>query len=138
MKCLMLSWRLESVQFSYKIFCITICDWIFVFIPALSICSPSVLHWISNYSLIRSTSYSCSTRSFGFGISPSKHLQDFIKIYRAVIKDIFLAPAERDHSADPNRPDQWEQATAPIRDTALRATGLGTPDDDPPPPTYRQ
>ena len=46
------------------------------------------------------------------------------------------APAENDHPADPNRPEQWEQATAPTRYTALRAAGLRTPDDDlPPPPT---
>ena len=46
------------------------------------------------------------------------------------------APAEEDHPADPNRPEQWEQATAPTRDTALRAAGLCTPDGDlPPPPT---
>ena len=46
------------------------------------------------------------------------------------------APAEKDHPADPNHPEQWEQATAPTRDTALRAAGLRTPDDDlPPPPT---
>ena len=46
------------------------------------------------------------------------------------------APAEKDHPADPNRPEQWEQATAPTRDTALRAAGFRTPDDDlPPPPT---
>ena len=42
------------------------------------------------------------------------------------------APAEKDHSADPNLPEQWEQATAPTRDTALRAVGLRTPDDPPP------
>ena len=46
------------------------------------------------------------------------------------------APAEMDQPADPNHPEQWEQATAPTRDTALRAAGLRTPDDDlPPPPT---
>ena len=46
------------------------------------------------------------------------------------------APAEKDHPADPNHPEQWEQATAPTHDTALRAAGLRTPDDDlPPPPT---
>ena len=46
------------------------------------------------------------------------------------------APAEKDHPADPNRPEQWEQATAPTRDTALRAAGLRTPDENlPPPPT---
>ena len=46
------------------------------------------------------------------------------------------APADKDHPADPNCPEQWEQATAPTRDTALRAAGLCTPDNDlPPPPT---
>ena len=44
------------------------------------------------------------------------------------------APAEKDHPADPNHPEQWEKATAPTRDTALRAAGLRTPDDDLPPP----
>ena len=48
------------------------------------------------------------------------------------------APAGRGHPADPNRPEQWEQATAPTRDTALRAAGLCGPDDDLQPPTYRQ
>ena len=43
---------------------------------------------------------------------------------------------QKDHPADANRPEQWEQATAPTRDTALRAAGLRTPDDDLPlPPT---
>ena len=46
------------------------------------------------------------------------------------------APAETDHPADPNHPEQWKQATAPNCDTALRAAGLRAPDDDlPPPPT---
>ena len=46
------------------------------------------------------------------------------------------APAGRDPPADPNHPEQWEQTTAPTRDTALRGAGLRTPDDDhPPPPT---
>ena len=48
------------------------------------------------------------------------------------------APAEKDHPADANRLEQWEQATAQTRDTALRAAGLRTPDDNLPPPTYRQ
>ena len=48
------------------------------------------------------------------------------------------APAEKDHQADPSRPDQWEQATAPTRNTALRAAVLCTPHDDLPPPAYRQ
>ena len=46
------------------------------------------------------------------------------------------APREKDHPADPNHPEQWEQATAPTCYTALRAAGLRTLDDDlPPPPT---
>ena len=43
-----------------------------------------------NYSLIRSTSCSCSTCCFGLGFQ-LQNLQDFIKISRALIKDIFLA-----------------------------------------------
>ena len=43
------------------------------------------------------------------------------------------APAESDRPANPNHPEQWEAATAPTRDTALRAAGLRTPDDDLPP-----
>ena len=40
------------------------------------------------------------------------------------------APAEGDHPADKNNPEQWERATAPTRDTALRAAGLRTADDN--------
>ena len=43
MKCLMLAWRPESSQLSHVL---SICDCIFVLKPALSICSPSVMHWI--------------------------------------------------------------------------------------------
>ena len=43
------------------------------------------------------------------------------------------APAEKDHPADTNRPEKWEQATASTRDTALCAAGLRIPDNDPPP-----
>ena len=42
-----------------------------------------------NYSLIRSISCSCSTCCFGLGFQ-HQNLQDFIKIIRALIKDIFL------------------------------------------------
>ena len=46
------------------------------------------------------------------------------------------APAKIDHRADPNHPEQCEQATVPTRNTALRAAGLCTPDGDlPAPPT---
>ena len=44
------------------------------------------------------------------------------------------SPAGKDHPADPSHTEQWEQATAPTRDTALRVAGLRTPDDDLPPP----
>ena len=44
------------------------------------------------------------------------------------------ASAQKDHPADPNRPEQWEQATAPTRETVIRAASRRTPDDDPPPP----
>ena len=49
----------------------------------------SVLHWISNYSLIRSTSCSCSTYCFGLGFQ-HQNLQDFSKISKALNKVIFL------------------------------------------------
>ena len=45
------------------------------------------------------------------------------------------APAENDHPADPNHAEQWEQATARTRKTALRAARLRTPDEDRPLPT---
>ena len=41
-----------------------------------------------NYSLIRPISCSCSTCCFGLGFQ-HQNLQDFIKIIRALIKDIF-------------------------------------------------
>ena len=41
-----------------------------------------------SYSLIRSTSFSCSTCCFGLGFQ-LQNLQDFITIFRALIKDIF-------------------------------------------------
>ena len=44
-----------------------------------------------NQSLIRSTSCSCSTCCFGLGFQ-LQNLQDFIKISRALIEDIFLGP----------------------------------------------
>ena len=45
---------------------------------------------------------------------------------------------EKDQPADQSHPKQWEPATAPTRDTALRSAGLRIPDDDPLPPIYRQ
>ena len=64
------------------------------------------------------------------------HYTDIYITRRGTIR-LRRAPAEKDHPADPNHPEQWEQATAPTRDTALRAAGLRTPDDDlPPRPTH--
>ena len=40
---------------------------------------------------------------------------------------------EKDRTSDLNHPEQWELATAPNRNTVLRGTGLGFPDDDLPP-----
>ena len=57
-----------------------------------------------------------------------------INVTRRGTAHLRRAPAEKDHPGDPNRPEQWEQATALNRDTALRAAGLRTPDNDPPPP----
>ena len=47
-----------------------------------------------NFSLIRSTSCSCSTCCFDLGFQ-LQNLQDFIKITRALIKDIFLGGCGR-------------------------------------------
>ena len=50
-----------------------------------------MLHWISNCSLIRSTSCSCSIDCLGLGFQ-HQNLQEFTKISRALNKDIFLFP----------------------------------------------
>ena len=61
------------------------------------------------------------------------HDTDINVTHRGTVR-LRRARAGKDHSADLNRPEQWEQATAPTRNTALRAAGLRTPDDDLPPP----
>ena len=90
MKCLMLTWRLDSVQFSDKIFCI-IHLW-------LNLCVYTCFVYLQPF---------CVTLDFKIFIDSIhilfllylllwfwdfniKNLQDFIKIYRALIKDIFL------------------------------------------------
>ena len=46
--------------------------------------------------------------------------------------------SEKDHAADPDRPDEWVQATAATRDTSLHTASHKAPDDDlSPPPTSR-
>ena len=58
-----------------------------------------------------------------------------INVTRRGIVRLRRAPVGTDHPADLNRRGQWEQATAPTRDTALRAAGLSTQDDNLPPPS---
>ena len=53
-----------------------------------------------NYSLIRSTSCSCFTCCLGLGFQ-LQNLQDFIKISRALIKDIFLPRPTADNRVLP-------------------------------------
>ena len=82
MKCLMLSWRPESVQFSSFVI-EALCLYLHCLSAAL-LCYTG----FQTYSFIRSTSCSCSTCCFGLGFQ-LQNLQDFIKISRALIKDIF-------------------------------------------------
>ena len=57
--------------------------------PALSICSPSVIHWSSQLFIdsIHILFLLYLLLWFGF---PNQNLQDVIKIIRALIKDILL------------------------------------------------
>ena len=90
MKCVMLSWRLESDQFSYKFF--------FIIHLRLNLCVYTCFVYLQPF---------CVTLHFKLFIDSihilfllylllwfwdftNKNLQDFIKIYRALIKDIFL------------------------------------------------
>ena len=90
MKCLMLSLRLESAQFSYKIFsiihlpsnlCVYTC---FVYLQPFCVtldfklCIDSIPILFLLYLLLWFLDFTI------------KILQDFIKIYRALIKNIFL------------------------------------------------
>ena len=90
MKCLRLIGRQESCQFSYKnrLFYPSVIESLYLSLLCLS---AALLCYTrcQNYSLIRSTSCSCSTCCFGLGFQ-HQNLQDFIKIYRALIKDIFV------------------------------------------------
>ena len=90
MKCLRLIGRQESCQFSYKnhLFHPFAIESLYLYLLCISaalLCNTG----FQNYSLIRSTSCSCSTCCSGFGFQ-HENLQNFIKIYRALIKDIFL------------------------------------------------
>ena len=85
----MLDANLELGQFAYKNHFFYSCV-----IESLYLCvlwpTAALLCYIGfqNYSLIRSISFSCSTRCFGLGFQ-HQNLQDFIKFIKALIKDMF-------------------------------------------------
>ena len=89
MKCLMLSLRLESAQFSYKIFCIihlcfNLCVYTcFVYLQPFCVTLDFKLFIDSIHFLF------LLYLLLWFWDFTIKNLQDFIKIYRALIKDIF-------------------------------------------------
>ena len=89
MKCLMLSWRLESVQFSYKILCIihlslNLCVYTcFVYLQPFCVTLDFKLFIDSIHILF------LLYLPLWFWDFTIKNLQDFIKIYRALIMDIF-------------------------------------------------
>ena len=90
MRCLRLIGRQESCQASYKnyLFYPFVIESLYLNLLCLSLALLCYTGF-QNYSLIRFTSSSCSTCCFGLG-SQLQTLQDFIKNYRALIKDIFL------------------------------------------------
>ena len=89
MKCLMLTWRLESGQFSHQIFCfihlwLNLCIYTcFVYLQPFCVTLDFKLFINSIHILIL---LYLLLLFWDFNI---KYLQDFIKIYRALIKDIF-------------------------------------------------
>ena len=90
MKCLRLIRRQQSCQFSLK----NHLSYPFViqslYLSLLCLFAALLRYTVlQNYSLIRSTSCSCSTCCFGLAFQ-HQNLQDFIKTTRALIKDIFL------------------------------------------------
>ena len=89
MKCLRLIGRQEACQVSYKnhLSYSFVIEYLYLYLLCLF---AALLCYTGsqNYSLIRSTSCSCSTCCFGLGFQ-LQNLQDFIKISRALIKDIF-------------------------------------------------
>ena len=98
-----------------------------------------------NQSLIRSTSSSCSTCCFGLGFQ-LQNLQDFIKISRALIKDIFLTPlttvaghhypgdgppALPRHTAPTGHAGQGDSVGPPHPHTRARSTWVADPNSPP-------
>ena len=89
MKCLMLTWRLESGQFSLKIFCfiqlslnLCICT-CFVYLQPFCVRLDFKLFIDSIHILF------LLYLLLWFWDFTTKNLQEFIKIYRALINDIF-------------------------------------------------
>ena len=102
MKCLRLIGRQESCQVSLKnhLFYSFVIESLYLSLLCLF---AALLYYtgFQNHSLIRSTSCSCSTCCFSL-VFQHQNLQDFIKIIRALIKDIFLV-AEATHENLSNR-----------------------------------
>ena len=101
MKCLILTLEVESGQFPLKII------WFYPFVIEslylclLCLCAALLCYTgFQYYSLIRSISCSCSTCCFGLAFQ-HQNLQDFIKIIRALIEDIFLKVLPRGRSGPP-------------------------------------
>ena len=99
-----------------------------------------------NYSLIRSTSCSCSTCYFGLGFQ-LQNLQDFIKISRALIKDIFPVAEANSESfrtdskqkhkkstlkSTLNMSTQLSSRTWPIRSVQVQLGSVAHPKSEPP------
>ena len=117
MKCLRLIGKQESCQFSYKnhLFCPFLIESLYLYLLCLSaalLCYSGFL----NYSLIRSTSCSCSTCCIGLGFQ-LQNLQDFIKISTELIKDIFPVATFR---------------TWPIRSVQVQLGSVAHPKSKPP------
>ena len=89
MKCLRLIGRQESCQLSLKnnLFYHFVIESLYLYLLCLS---AALLCYTGcqNYSLIQTISCSCSTCCFGLGLQ-LQNLQDFSKISRALIKDLF-------------------------------------------------
>ena len=99
-----------------------------------------------NYSLIRSTSCSCSTCCLGLGFQ-LQNLQDYIRISRALIKDILLVaeanpeylsnPSEQRHKKSAlkstlNMSTQLSSRTWPIRSVQVQLGSVAHPKSEPP------
>ena len=147
MKCLRLIVRQESCQFSYRnnLFYPFVIESLYLYLLCLS---PALLCYtgFQNYSLIRSTSCSCSTCCFGLGFQ-LRNLQHFTKISRALIEDIFpverqtlstfRTDSEQKHKKSTlkstlNMSTQLSSKTWPIRSVQVQLGSVAHPKSEPP------